>query len=147
MKGLLRKLTETKTPARLRAEAMGFTFGNLEIVSCCWGIEYLFRGTFTCVCGRTEYFKFTFRREEVEYVIDWCELIERGGSFSREHLLADGYSEDEVDAMMARALAVDLTDAQMRENQPPSRTHHRKAFQQRTDWSRQVKERVITNLS
>lgn len=89
---------------RRAAEAAGFTFspayiqrhpnwrGFGELIYIC--------GSFRCVCGHTEYYRYPVD----ELMIDrHAQLVEPGrtlaqfGSFSRQHLIDDGYSPEDVD--------------------------------------------------
>lgn len=102
------------TPARRRAEAMGWAFDNLEILAHENGDDVL-RGQFTCVCGRVEYFslvlgsKYTFNHQkDFNRQFDFAQRLQEYGSFSRSHLLEDGYTEEQISEVEARGKAFDL---------------------------------------
>lgn len=61
------------------------------------------RIVFVCICGREEQFQGIYLREAINrgFVNIFDELM-RNGALSRNHLLADGYTEKEVDAMERR---------------------------------------------
>ncbi len=101
-----------ESAAYRRATAAGFSFAELRILdgdaSCfAWG---LLRYTldFTCVCGRRETFMHAFSERELAgsahghpFIagerIDSVLALERHGSFSRQHLREDGYTEEQID--------------------------------------------------
>jgi hypothetical protein len=97
-----------------RAEAMGFVFGRPELVDDPNNFGLLVRGTFSCICGRREQYSFAiasfdFQRSaaELAQVLDVGRMLRNAGSFSRKHLLTDGYTEAQVDDMLAKADAFD----------------------------------------
>lgn len=70
-------------------------------------------GCFECVCGKHEFFAFAVERE-IELAIapdelcDPAQMLRRHGSFDRQHLVADGYSEAQVDQILERGRAFDM---------------------------------------
>jgi len=107
-------LATRKTPHRLRAEAMGFQFMQIEVVDSPVDFGWFVRCLFRCVCGKIE--ALTFKVGDVEQYMDPYTLAKTidpayrlylAGSFSREHLLKDGYTEDQVAEMMEKAAAFD----------------------------------------
>jgi len=103
----LRVAANVQTYERRRAEAMGFEFSPVDVL---WvGNGYQVSGSFICICGRQECY--TFRVSEIEVTLALADPVEvinparrlaEGGSFSREHLLADGYDEETVDYILAK---------------------------------------------
>lgn len=89
--------------SKWKFERMGFRMLRLERA-----YEHsgpMVRGTFQCICGRRESFQYVepddrYLRERIN--IDPYEWLERQGSFSREHLRADGYTEEQISQMYAR---------------------------------------------
>lgn len=98
-----------KSETWIRAEAMGFEFlpPHLEDGGQRGGPVVF--GGFRCPCGKSETYRVDFDPlpdvifETDTVIADHVGAIAREGSFSREHLLADGHTEAEVDAMEARA--------------------------------------------
>lgn len=93
-----------------RAQAMGFTFEDVEV----WNVDhgYELRGKFLCVCGTPEQFR--FHVDEIHYMnmpldrfashcLDAGKHLYRFGSFSEKHLKEDGYSDEAVADMMQKA--------------------------------------------
>lgn len=109
-------LLQRSTRDKRRAEAQGFVFGK-PIAFVVDFDGYGFIVPFTCVCGKREEFKQVLTREEVRYHVDsgfWiahrldvARTLRELGSFSRVHLLADGYSEAAVAEIEAKGEAFD----------------------------------------
>ena len=97
----------SKTPSRLRAEAMGFTFSPVDVIyDSLWG-ETKIRGRFQCVCGRTEAYDFIVDLHFLDQMLwhrelDVARRLQSLGSFSRPHLLEDGYTEEQVEEIERR---------------------------------------------
>lgn len=104
---------------RRRAEAMGWTFYDIRVTrgNTSWHDQYALRGAFTCVCGAREQFQriideaHLFMAHNSDSVIaeefDPALWLRRMGSFSRKHLLADGYTEDAVAEIERKAIEFD----------------------------------------
>ena len=98
----LTALANRSTFSRRRAEAMGFTFDRIEVdeflgvysVSC----------YFTCVCGKPERFVHLLNEglHLLERELDVAARIEAHGSFSRSHLINDGFSAADVDEILRK---------------------------------------------
>lgn len=91
------------TEAKWKFERMGFKMLRLERMHD--HTAPVVRGTFQCICGWLESFQYAepdpgFSLYEI--FIDPYEWLERQGSFSREHLRDDGYTEEQIDQMYAR---------------------------------------------
>lgn len=100
------------TRARRRAEAMGFCFGAIEVL----GVVddgVAIRGVFSCVCDKTETFSILVTQRELEdfwasgSAPDFAQRLADIGSFSRQHLIGDGYTVEQVDKIVARGEAFD----------------------------------------
>lgn len=77
-----------------RALFMGWTFGKPTIQR---DIDaYRLCVSFTCVCGRREEFHYRAERLEAFRFVDVAHYLTEHGSFSRRHLLQDGYTEQQV---------------------------------------------------
>lgn len=101
------------TRDRRRAEAMGFVFGPARVECTDYGGldgHVVLRGAFSCVCGQLEAYQFVATQYELEQattallrdMFDPALRLRHFGSFSREHLLEDGYSEAQVDEILRR---------------------------------------------
>lgn len=102
---------------RSKAEAMGFTFMPARCVQDAWtpaGCMELSMD-FTCVCGKLESVRIILTenilthapRFILEEDADLVSYLWRGGSFSREHLVKDGYSEAQIADILAKGEAYD----------------------------------------
>lgn len=109
------RLANAMTYYRARAMAQGFKFSPIVIEEARFNPgEYVLRGDFECVCGRLERFQFMlsdempedYLRNELD-IVRWLTLKTK--SFSREHLLDDGYTEDQVLDIERRGEAFDMT--------------------------------------
>lgn len=100
----LTRIANKMTYERARAEAMGFHFTRIEVRPMA-GIlgngALMLRAVFTCVCGRQETFTSTFPEDTpTGYLIEHADVareLRRAGSFSRDHLLSDGYTPEQID--------------------------------------------------
>jgi hypothetical protein len=98
----MRALARTPSRDQRRAEYMGWKFHDVDVLDGVGGV--IIRGYFTCVCGAPEAFSFAIspielmsaRRGLIYRLFDVGLRLREFGSFSREHLLADGYSEAQV---------------------------------------------------
>lgn len=89
------ELANNLTYERRRAEHMGFKFSAVELVPTLYG--WRMAGSFTCICGREEYYRIAVPEDpKGQYDLDPALWLRGYGSFDRKHLLADGYSEEEV---------------------------------------------------
>jgi len=111
---LLLTLATRKTRHRQRAEAMGFKFLQIEVVDSSVDFGWYVRCLFQCVCGKIEALNFKVGDSEqymdpdtLAKTIDPAYRLHLAGSFSREHLLKDGYTVEQVDEMMEKAAAFD----------------------------------------
>lgn len=106
---VLTRIANRPTPAKLRVEAMGWKFGPVQVgddirsdTRYVGGPYVGVRGVFTCLCGKKEFFSATFCCEELEdektaaMLLDVYAALERGGSFSKQHLIDDGYTPEQV---------------------------------------------------
>lgn len=92
------------THDRRRAEAMGWRFTDIRVEDNWEGDGVMLDCRFTCVCGTPEAFRQVYPYAVVmdahpavaEQMFDVALLLRRAGSFSRAHLLADGYTEAQV---------------------------------------------------
>ena len=94
---LLLKVMEP-TYEMLRVEHMGWKFGKPTIKRFeGHGLPmWTLRVAFTCVCGREEVFQNNaFDLQQLWYLNVPLWLL-KNGSFSREHLVRDGYTEEEI---------------------------------------------------
>lgn len=97
----MREIANRSTFHRRRAEAMGFRFDNIDVSG--FGDWLRLTADFTCVCGTPERFQQAIdemalmRVQDAEYVLDPARLIDAAGSFSRQHLIDDGFSPEAVD--------------------------------------------------
>lgn len=109
----LTALANRMTYHRAKAEAMGFEFRHIGIDKSPWdgGKTVVLRCVFVCLCGRIEEFS-----KAVPASLNACLLPEwtnvarqlwEIGSFSRSHLIADGYTEEQVDEIEAKGKAFD----------------------------------------
>lgn len=101
------------TYERRRAEAMGFAFYSIEAhrLDDHPG-EVFLRGMFTCACGKTEVYCFSF--SEFEFLIkdlDVAWRLRNFGSFGEKHLLKDGYTQEQVDAILRKGEEFDREHA------------------------------------
>lgn len=98
------------TPERRRAEAMGFVFGRIGVTDDPMGLNYILRAEFRCVCGTGEFFvraidaDFVHRRNDdlVAREFDVAFQLRSFGSFSRRHLIADGFDPERVDEIIEK---------------------------------------------
>jgi hypothetical protein len=92
------------TPDRVRAEAMGFQLSEAVVT---WADDALvLHGQMRCVCGRHETFAFRILIDPA--TLDPARLLRERGAFSQEHLVADGYTPDQVAEILQRGAAHDL---------------------------------------
>jgi hypothetical protein len=90
---------------RRGAEMAGFTFGEPRVLrSEAVDRAMVVTGSFTCVCGRSEYYNFLLDAFEIENLklvpeeyFDPGARLYAFGAFSLDHLLADGYSEEDAE--------------------------------------------------
>lgn len=106
----LNVIANESTFERRRAEAMGFVFHKIEVVASPYGSGYLLGGNFRCVCGTEESFRFAIDEALLLSsqlpleLLDSAWHLRRAGSFSKQHLLADGYSPEAVDEIIRKGL-------------------------------------------
>lgn len=81
--------------ALARAQYMGWTFSIPTVNKYC-DLGYRLRVEFTCVCGRREVFQHIAMDTRALRHVDVIRCLTEGGSFSRDHLLEDGYTEEQV---------------------------------------------------
>ncbi len=110
----LEAIANTPSRERRRAEAMGFKFGHCQVVVDPSAFGYRIGGRFTCACGNEEFYNIVIDKllveadmRVLEQAIDPARNLRALGSFGRKHLLADGYTPEQVDEMMAKADAFD----------------------------------------
>lgn len=104
--------TSTRRHAAHRFFGMGFALGRLQVEPGEPGANAIsgrFMHTwgrvlahFRCVCGREEIFQMRFDCLPMLSTENLFESLAGLGSLSREHLLADGYSVQQIDEMEAR---------------------------------------------
>lgn len=108
-------LANLRTPDRRRAEYMGWQFGKAEVIENLQDSGYIVRMVFRCVCGTNEYIAFKvddnllmFAPEElIAHELDVARRLRNGGSFSRDHLLKDGYTLEQVEEFERKAQEFD----------------------------------------
>lgn len=113
----MQEIARRPTRERRRAEAMGWTFERIEVVEGVSGCPVL-HGRFTCACGAPEGFSFTILPPELDaprhiiedYLLDVGARLRCYGSFSREHLLDDGFTEAQVAEFERRGAAFDAAN-------------------------------------
>jgi len=93
----LQTILDANTPAKKYAAALGFKYRGAT-ASLIDG-HIVIQGAFDCVCGKAENFKF----EVPAWILDPAHLLRENGAFSREHLVEDGYTADEIDAILSKA--------------------------------------------
>lgn len=112
----VRLVIEKKSHDMHRAEAMGFSFSPIKIdrLELSWRPTLFLSGTFTCVCGREERYTLTMviescdvRDEQIAFEFDIARRLREHGSFSYEHLVADGYSHEQATQVVAKGSAFD----------------------------------------
>lgn len=99
-------LLDENNPHAERFLGMGFTLGDVKMgvdetrsFRCLSEDVKLIDACFRCVCGRTEYFQGIVFPEEQPSIY---ELFARAGALSRDHLLGDGYTEEQINDMELR---------------------------------------------
>lgn len=110
--GQLQSYVNRPTRTRARMERAGFRFVDPVRVEADWVNEggVAVRGSFHCVCGTLEQFRFIVAPEALRDVVNWdyidaldpARALWRFGSFDKEHLLADGYTEQQADEIVAK---------------------------------------------
>lgn len=115
-------IANSSTLWRRRAEAMGFSFGQVEVMLHPGRFEsVIIRGSFKCVCGSTEWYSFAvdtifeMMRDMGAAValFDPAARLAKFGSFSRKHLLSDGYTESQVDEIIRKGEEFDRAEARV----------------------------------
>jgi hypothetical protein len=82
---------------------MGFKWHKVEIYDIDIPFHIEIRGSFECVCKRTEYLTQVVSEEAVvNGHVNIYRILDSFHAMSREHLLDDGYTVEQVDAMEAR---------------------------------------------
>lgn len=105
MTDMYTQMANSPTPYREKAEAMGFKFGRAEVFED-RTVGYMLRGTFTCLCGTHE--AYCFHIDEMAILDQHWQIFDpawhlwRAGSFSKKHLLADGYSPEKVEEILQK---------------------------------------------
>lgn len=114
----LNAIANTPSRERRRAEAMGFVFGPSEVAYEDRSFGYEIRGSFKCVCGTEEMYRFTVdavhvlnSRWDVGFLFDPAYHLTLFGSFSRAHLRNDGYSEEAITEMLRKGDEFDRVGA------------------------------------
>jgi hypothetical protein len=95
-------VTRTDNMAAHRFFGMGFALFEVKFV---WSVGHgaiMLRAGFKCVCGRVEYFQTIIRDDDELDRLNIFVALQGLGSLSRGHLLEDGYTAPEIDAMEAR---------------------------------------------
>ena len=80
----------------IRAQYMGWTFGEPTIRERFESQLWTLRVPFTCVCGRHEIFEQTVGDLRALCNFNAPKWLHRNGSFSRAHLESDGFTEEEI---------------------------------------------------
>ncbi len=103
----LRVFANRSTFHRRRAEAMGWTFRDVDLVMSPNDFGLILKLDFMCVCGRLERFhtaidELVVRNSLVarETLIDPVRQLYEHGSFSRKHLLEDGFDPEFIDKVL-----------------------------------------------
>jgi hypothetical protein len=104
-------LLDEDSDAAKRFYGMGFSLERFDLIED-EDYDYMrVRGRFVCVCGRREQIQGIFAKdlleheELVEHVAqeyNIYRMLQRAGSMSRDHLLKDGYTPEQIDDMEAR---------------------------------------------
>jgi len=105
------------TYERARAEAMGFRFEDIDVKRA-HGVGVQLTGTLICVCGRRERFSEGFVFDDgrvhvwdmMRYLLERMNIARamgRAGAFTREHLLQDGYTPEQVDEIESKGRRFD----------------------------------------
>lgn len=79
---------------RRAAEKAGFRFLSERILDVDFFYVYI-QGSFKCTCDKTEYYTFCVELDDLKYFDPYKKLYELG-SFSKQHLLDDGYSLEDA---------------------------------------------------
>lgn len=118
----LEEAANAPTLERRRAEAMGFEFGDAVVVELRDEGCFVVRGTFKCVCGKHESYSFMFDRLRVmcsqdkdciARLVSPAHMLRSHGSFSRQHLLNDGYTPERVDEIIRKGEEFDRAEARV----------------------------------
>ncbi len=122
-KALLAEVTEIvnrNTWHRRRMEAMGFKFQSIKAEYTASGV--FIQADFLCVCGQHERLGVCISGKELLYGavglerhprLDPALMLHDSGSFSRDHLVADGYTETQIQEILKRG--EDFDEAHSRE--------------------------------
>lgn len=106
----LTALAKRMTYHRARAEAMGFEFKHITVDPSNGDLVQL-RCVFSCICGLREEFINVFPTSMPDSLLreftDVAGSLSRHGSFSRAHLVADGYTLEQVEEIEAKGKAFD----------------------------------------
>lgn len=116
----LLELAQRSTHHRQRAEAMGFTFDTIRLNENDPGILVM-RVEFNCVCGTPEELCLAATFHELAHLssldqhpmADPARELHRLGSFSKEHLLADGFTPADVDRIIQKGVDFDVHSQQI----------------------------------
>jgi len=111
---LARELVQRHTYARRRAEAQDFIFTRIQVEPHFDG-NIAVAADFTYICGKHERLVYmidelaaeAMSRDAFEDLCDPALQAQRRGSFSIKHLLADGYTPEQVESIIERGYAFD----------------------------------------
>lgn len=96
---------------RAKAEAMGFKFERVTLRDDFSVAGVRLDAPFSCVCGRRErlvsILRPTMPKSVLTDLLDPVATLWGVGAFSREHLLADGYTSEQIDEFERRAAEFD----------------------------------------
>jgi hypothetical protein len=102
-----RRLANRSTFHRRKAEAMGWTFRDIDVMLHPRFDGVLLKCDFICVCGTLERFQaiidgmqLTTKFDAAAYLFDPARHLFDNGSFSREHLIADGFDPEFIERVL-----------------------------------------------
>ena len=91
------RLANEMTPARRRAEHMGWQFTRIEVAYAARFDAPVIYCYFKCVCGAEEGFNDILDDSKFDHrVLDVAARLANMGAFSRKHLLEDGYTAEQI---------------------------------------------------
>lgn len=91
----LQSIIDAPSRSKSKAKAMGFEYTGADLEFD--GTKLIITGKFKCVCDKVENFKFTVDLAQ----LDPASLLEAHGAFSAEHLKQDGYSDEQIEAILS----------------------------------------------
>lgn len=108
----IERIANRMTYSRAKAEVLGFRLHRVMLADeQSDGFSFRQRVDFECVCGRREHFagrRYTRFPHDVAQM-DIAAEIWKFGSFSRDHLIADGFTPEQCDEFERKAIEFDRT--------------------------------------